>query len=99
MRSAWILKQGADLTKIAEDVVFDLAPLAVEQSRSLEVISNGQPAIIRGDEDLLFRAVRNVVENALQHTRPNTIVTVSVEPPSTLRVADKGPAFRQTSAS
>ena len=39
----------------------------------------------------MFRAVRNVVENALQHTRPNTIVTVSVEPPSTLRVADKGP--------
>ena len=43
----------ADLTKIAEDVVSHLAPLAVEQSRSLEVISNGQPAIIRGDEDFV----------------------------------------------
>jgi signal transduction histidine kinase len=55
------------------------------------VISNGAPVIIQGDEDSLFRAVRNVVENALQHTRPKTIVTVTVDPPSTLRVEDHGP--------
>ena len=35
--------------------------------------------------------MRNVVENALKYTRPNTTVTVSVEDPQTIRVADKGP--------
>ncbi len=84
-------QKKADLTKIANDVVSHLAPLAVEQDRSLEVISPGRPVIIRGDEDFLFRAVLNIVENALKHTRPKTIVTVSVESPSTIRVADKGP--------
>ena len=81
----------ADLTKIAKDVVSHLAPIAIEQDRSLEVISNGAPVIIEGDEDALFRAVRNIVENALQHTRPKTIVTVTIDPPSTLRVEDHGP--------
>jgi signal transduction histidine kinase len=81
----------ADLTKIAKDVVSHLAPIAIEQDRSLEVISNGAPVIIQGDEDSLFRAVRNVVENALRHTRPKTIVTVTVDAPSTLRVEDHGP--------
>jgi signal transduction histidine kinase len=86
-------QKKADLTKIAKDVVSHLAPFAVEHDRSLEVIAPGRPAIIRGDEDFLFRAVCNVVENALKHTRPKTIVTVSVEPPSTIRVADKGPGI------
>jgi signal transduction histidine kinase len=81
----------ADLTKIAKDVVSHLAPIAIERGRSLEVVSNGTPVIIRGDEDSLFRAVRNVVENALQHTRPKTIVTVTVGLPATLQVEDHGP--------
>ena len=81
----------ADLTKIAKNVVSQLAPIAIEQDRSLEVISNGAPVIIEGDEDALFRALRNIVENALQHTRPKTIVTVTIDPPSTLRVEDHGP--------
>ena len=80
-----------DLTRIAEDVVAHLAPLAIEQDRALEVTGTERPVVIRGDADFLFRAVRNVVENALKYTRPKTTVTVSVEDPPMIRVSDRGP--------
>jgi signal transduction histidine kinase len=81
----------ADVTKIAQDVVAHLAPLAIEQDRSLEFIGPERPVVIKGDADFLFRALRNVVENALKHTQPKTTVTVSVDDPPTIRVADRGP--------
>jgi signal transduction histidine kinase len=80
-----------DLARIAADVVAHLAPLAIEQDRELELVGVERPVLIKGDADSLFRAMRNVVENALKYTRPNTTVTVSVEDPQTIRVADKGP--------
>jgi signal transduction histidine kinase len=84
-------QQRADLTKVAEDVVRHLAPLAIERDRSLEFVGTGRPVVIKGDADFLFRALRNVVENALNDTRPKTTVTVSVDDPPTIRVADNGP--------
>ena len=40
----------------------------------------GDPLIIDGDEDLLHRAVFNLVLNALQATPPDTVVRVTAEP-------------------
>jgi signal transduction histidine kinase len=82
----------ANLTEVATGVASHLAPAAINARRSIEVIAPDDPVRIRGAGDYLFRALRNVVENALRHTPEGTTVSIMVEadPPS-LKVADRGP--------
>jgi signal transduction histidine kinase len=82
----------ANLTQVATDVASHLAPAAINAGRSIEVIAPECPVHIRGARDYLFRALRNIVENALRHTPEGTTVSIMVEadPPS-LKVVDRGP--------
>jgi signal transduction histidine kinase len=83
-----------DLHEIALDVAMHLAPLAIRQGRSIEVTGAVGPVAIAGSYDFLFRAVRNLVENALSHTPAGTVVTIAVmEHPAALSVADHGPGI------
>jgi signal transduction histidine kinase len=54
---------------------------------------SGEPgiALVRGNAEALRQAVRNLVENALQHTPPDTTVEVAVSPAPALQVTDRGP--------
>ncbi len=81
----------ADLNTVAADVASYLAPLAIQQNRSIEVVSNGSPVLIRGAADFLFRALRNLVENAINHTPEGTTVKIIVDDPPVVRVVDQGP--------
>jgi signal transduction histidine kinase len=81
----------ADLNTVAADVASYLAPLAIQQNRSIEVVSNGHPVLIRGAADFLFRALRNLVENAINHTPEGTTVKIIVDDPPAVRVVDQGP--------
>lgn len=84
-------KDTADLDAVAKEVAAYLAPLAIQHNRSIEVISPGRPVLIRGAPDFLFRALRNLVENAIKHTPRNTTVTIVVDDPPGVRVIDQGP--------
>jgi signal transduction histidine kinase len=79
-----------DLNALAADVAAYLAPRAIFQNKNIEVAAAGEPTLINGAYDYLFRALRNLVENAIEHTPVNTVVTLSVETPATLVVADHG---------
>jgi signal transduction histidine kinase len=46
--------------------------------------------LIKGNGDLIFRAVRNLVENALKHAPPGSVVAVEVDE-GIVRVSDEGP--------
>ena len=46
---------------------------------------------MRGHSEALFRAVRNLVENALKHTPKGSSIEVDVSPDGTVRVLDDGP--------
>lgn len=81
----------ADLNVIAAEVATLLAPLAIERNRSIEVISKGVPVPVRGVADFLFRALRNVVENAISHTPEGTTVKIFVDDPPRVSVVDQGP--------
>jgi signal transduction histidine kinase len=85
----------ADLNRVATDVASHLGPAAINAQRSIEVIAPDAPVRIRGARDYLFRALRNLVENALRHTPQGTTVSIVVEdgPPS-LKVIDHGPGVR-----
>jgi signal transduction histidine kinase len=81
----------ADLNTIAADVAAYLAPLAIQRNRTIEVVSKGDPVYIRGAADFLFRALRNLVENAINHTPKGTAVKIIVDDPPAVRVVDQGP--------
>jgi signal transduction histidine kinase len=86
----------ADLTHVATEVASLLGPTAINAHRSIEVLAPNEPVRIRGERDYLFRALRNLVENALKHTKEWTTVSIVVaaNPPS-IKVIDHGPGVRQ----
>jgi signal transduction histidine kinase len=83
--------EAADLKQVCLEVVEHLAPLAVRQDKSVELEAAGGGVWVHGRADLLFQAVRNLVENAVRHSPPGGTVTVAVEEDGRARVLDRGP--------
>nr|WP_172330692.1 HAMP domain-containing sensor histidine kinase [Mangrovicoccus sp. HB161399] len=83
----------ADLAAIAAGVVADLAPLAVARGRSIAFRPAPGPLPVRGHADAIGRALRNLVENALQHGPPGSEVAVSCGPGAQICVRDSGPGI------
>ncbi len=85
--------EAADLNALALDVAAFIAPCAIRRGKTIEVSPTNQPALVNGSYDHLFRAVRNLVENAIEHTPAGTAVLIAVEHPAKLSVADCGPGI------
>lgn len=83
-------KDECDLTALAHEVAEYMAPLALSRNRSIELDAPCQPIRVRGVHDFLFRALRNLIENALEHTPVGTAVLVSVREPAVIMVEDRG---------
>ena len=81
----------ADLTSVATEVASHLGPTAIDNGRSIEVVAPDEPVRIRGASDYLFRALRNIVENALRYTPEGTTVSIVVTNPPAISVIDRGP--------
>jgi signal transduction histidine kinase len=82
-----------DLHKLLASVVGDLEMAA--QANAVNVSWSSAPTLdcIRADEDLLRRALTNLVENAIRHAPEGTAVTVTAtasEHAVEIRVADQG---------
>ena len=78
-----------DLNEVASRVATDLAPVAVKAGRSIRYRNEGN-VTVEGRAELLERAVRNLLENALTHTPPGTEVEVIVGPDREITVRDHG---------
>ncbi len=81
----------ADLGSVATEVASHLAPAAIDRGRSIEVVAPDEPVCIRGASDYLFRALRNIVENALRYAPEGTTVSIVVANPPAISVIDRGP--------
>lgn len=82
-----------DLNRLVEDVVELYEPLAAERQQQLVVAAEGV-APVRGDRDLLFQALANLVDNAIKYTPTGGRIQVSVGQEGgefALCVADSGP--------
>ncbi len=90
---SFVLHPGAtaDLRAVGQEVVEYMAPMAVARGRQLALAGASRPVWVTGDGDVLFQAVRNLVENALAHAPRGSTVEVKVEPQGVLRVLDRGP--------
>ena len=83
----------ADLNAVCVRTASFLEPLAERQGKRVEVVGSGEPVLVRGNEETLGQAVRNLLENALRHTAPGTAVTVRVTDQPAIHLADRGPGI------
>jgi signal transduction histidine kinase len=81
----------ADLYEVCADAVGFMAPLAVEMSKTIALTGDPGPIWVRGHAEALFRAVRNLIENAIRHTPPGVSIEVEVSAGGVVRVLDDGP--------
>ena len=80
-----------DLLALGAEVVEYIAPMALSRGRRLALTGVTRPVWVQGDSQVLFQAVRNLVENALSHTPSGATVEVKVDAQGVLRVLDRGP--------
>ena len=81
-----------DLGGVATDVARYLAPMIVGAGRNIELKIENGPVLVSGAKDFIFRALRNLVENALHHSPENGMITITVFNVG-ISVADQGPGF------
>ncbi len=85
-------REPCDLGKLATQVAAWLAPMAVRRGRTVEVDQPDHPVMVTGCADAITHALRNLVENAVDHTPPGTAVAITVDArPPALIVEDRGP--------
>lgn len=85
--------QRADLRSVAADVVEFIAPLAVQSGKNIALIADDDPVWVAGDPEMLSRAIRNLAENAIKHTPPQSCVEIVVEKEMIVRIRDEGPGI------
>ena len=80
-----------DLRAISAEVAAMMAEIAIRQDRSIALTGTEGPVWVRGDGAMIFRAVRNLAENAIKHTAPGTVVELEVGDGGSIAVMDRGP--------
>jgi signal transduction histidine kinase len=81
----------ADLRALARDVAESMAPLAVQQGKEIAVVGVDAPIRVHGNGESLRQAIRNLAENAVQHTPEGTSVEIEVTAEPAIHVRDHGP--------
>ena len=84
------------LADMAEEVICDLT--AVADKKEITITQNPGTAEIVGNDTLIYRAIYNLVENAIKYNHTGGNVTVSIKEDSefaTVIVSDNGPGIQQ----
>ncbi len=73
-------QQSCCMNDLVSDLEEELAPLAIAASIDLQVeILVGEPLHVVGDIDRLYRAISNLITNAIQYTPADGAVTIRLE--------------------
>jgi signal transduction histidine kinase len=83
-----------DLSALAAEEVALMAPLAIAQERAIAVVGAERPTFVKGSRQAIEDALRNLIENAIRHTPPNTEVVVEVDAEGSVSVSDYGAGVR-----
>ena len=82
--------EKADLQSVTAEVAEFVAPLALAQGKDVALTGATAPVWVKGNPEMLSRAIRNLAENAINHTAPGTTVEFLVDPNGTVSVLDQG---------
>jgi signal transduction histidine kinase len=86
--------EKADLRAICVEVAELTAPLALAQDKSIALSGTEKPVWINGNPEMLSRAIRNLVENAINYSPSGTTVEIVVEEDGVVHVLDEGPGIK-----
>jgi signal transduction histidine kinase len=87
--------EKADLRSVTAEVAEFLAPLALAQGKDVALLGTADPVWVKGNAEMLGRAIRNLSENAINHTAPGTTVEFIVDQNGTVSVLDQGPGIAE----
>ena len=82
--------ERADLRGVCTEIGEFIAPLALAHGKTIALNGVEEPILVKGNPELLRWAVRNLVENAINHTPQGTTVEVIVGDQGTVSVLDEG---------
>jgi signal transduction histidine kinase len=86
--------EKADLRAICTEVAEFAAPLALAQGKNIALSGSEVAVWVKGNPEMLSRAIRNLVENAINYSPPGTTVEIVLEPSGIVRVLDEGPGIK-----
>ena len=70
--------EKADLRAICAEVAEFAAPLALAKGKNIALSGSDAPVWVNGNPEMLSRAIRNLVENAINYSPPGTTVEIVV---------------------
>jgi signal transduction histidine kinase len=85
--------EKADLESVAAEVAEFVAPLALAQGKDIALYGATEPVWVKGNPEMLSRAIRNLAENAINHTATGSTVEFVVDKSGTVSVLDHGPGI------
>jgi signal transduction histidine kinase len=83
----------ADLQAASAEIAGFVAPLALSQGREIALLGATAPVLVKGNAEMIKRAIRNLAENAIRHAPKDTVVEFVVEEKGTVTVQDRGPGI------
>src|SRR4029077_3853416 len=84
-------EERADLTAVCSEAVGIMAPIALAHKKTIEMTAAEESFWVQGNAELLYRAIRNLIDNAIRHTASDTAVEVELNGNGTVAVKDRGP--------
>ena len=87
--------EKADLRSVTAEIAEFVAPLALAQGKDVALLGTADPVWVTGNPEMLGRAIRNLSENAINHTAPGTTVEFIVDQNGTVSVLDQGPGVAE----
>jgi signal transduction histidine kinase len=87
--------EKADLRSVAAEIAEFVAPLALAQGKDIALLGATEPVWVKGNPEMLGRAIRNLAENAINHTGPGTTVEFVVEENGAVSILDEGPGVAE----
>ena len=85
--------ETADLRAVCSEVVGSIAPYALAGQKDIALKGTNDPVRIKGNAEMLQRAIFNLAENAIKYTARDTSVDVEVGDDGSVRVRDFGPGI------
>jgi signal transduction histidine kinase len=87
--------EKADLRAVTAEVAEFVAPLALAQGKDIALLGATEPVWVKGNPEMLSRAIRNLAENAINYTAAQTTVEFVVNENGTVSVLDFGPGVAE----
>jgi signal transduction histidine kinase len=84
-----------NLAELASELAQAMVPGAIDEGRHIALMFEDHH-LVHGRRELVWAAMRNMVENALRVTPPGGVVTLTVGPGARFGVADGGPGLSKS---